>query len=68
MDAVYEYQLQRSPFSTSSANKEALVQLGEIQSSWVRPPALSVDKARKESIRLGLQKAGLLMAKNAVGM
>ena len=68
MDAVYEYQLQRSPFSTSSANKEALVQLGEIQSSWVRPPALSVDKGRKESIRLGLQKAGLLMAKNAVGM
>jgi 4-hydroxy-tetrahydrodipicolinate synthase len=68
MDAIYEYQLQRTPISSCSANKEALVQLGEIQSSWVRPPALSVDKARKESIRLGLQKAGLLMAKSAVGM
>ena len=68
MDAIYEYQLQRTPISSCSANKEALVQLGEIQSSWVRPPALSADKARKESIRLGLQKAGLLMAKSAVGM
>jgi len=68
MDAVYEYQLQKSPISTCSANKEALVQLGEIQSSWVRPPALNVDQARKDSIRRGLQKAGLLMAKNAVGM
>ncbi len=68
MDAVYEYQLQRTPFSTCSANKEALVQLGEIASSWVRPPALSVDQARKDTIRQGLQKAGLLMAKNAVGM
>jgi 4-hydroxy-tetrahydrodipicolinate synthase len=68
MDAVYEYQLQKSPISTCSANKEALVQLGEIQSSWVRPPALSVDAARKAAIRMGLQKAGLLMAKSAVGM
>jgi 4-hydroxy-tetrahydrodipicolinate synthase len=68
MDAIYEYQLQKSPVSTCSANKEALVQLGEIQSSWVRPPALSVTQARKDSIRQGLQKAGLLMTKTAVGL
>ena len=68
MDAIYEYQLQKSPISTCSANKEALVQLGEIHSSWVRPPALSVTQARKDAIRLGLQKAGLLMTKTAVGL
>ena len=68
MDAIYEYQLQKTPVSTCAANKEALAQLGEIPSSWVRPPALNVTPARKEAIRAGLQKAGLLMAKNAVGM
>ena len=39
MDGIYEYQLQKTPVSTCAANKEALVQLGEIPSSWVRPPA-----------------------------
>ena len=68
MDAIYEYQLQKTPVSTCAANKEALAQLGEISSSWVRPPALNVTPARKEAIRAGLQKAGLLMAKTAVGM
>ncbi len=68
MDAIYEYQLQKTPVSTCAANKEALVQLGDISSSWVRPPALNVTPARKDAIRAGLQKAGLLMAKNAVGM
>ena len=68
MDAIYEYQLQKTPVSTCAANKEALAQLGEIPSSWVRPPALNVTPARKEAIRVVLQKAGLLMAKNAVGM
>jgi 4-hydroxy-tetrahydrodipicolinate synthase len=68
MDAIYEYQLQKTPVSTCAANKEALAQLGEIPSSWVRPPALNVTPARKDAIRAGLQKAGLLMAKDAVGM
>ena len=68
MDAIYEYQLQKTPVSTCAANKEALAQLGEIPSSWVRPPALNVTPARKEAIRVGLQKAGLLMEKAAVGM
>ncbi|NBO15949.1 MAG: dihydrodipicolinate synthase family protein [Betaproteobacteria bacterium] len=60
MDAIYEYQLQRTPCSTTSANKEALVQLGEIKSSWVRPPAISLTPARKQEIREGLQRAGLI--------
>ena len=68
MDAIYEYQLQKTPVSTCAANKEALAQLGDITSSWVRPPALNVTLARKEAIRAGLKKAGLLMAKTAVGM
>ncbi len=68
MEGIYEYQLQKTPVSTCSANKEALVQLGEIPSSWVRPPALCVTPARKASVRQGLEKAGLLMAKAAVGM
>ncbi len=68
MDAIYEYQLQKTPVSTCAANKEALLQLGDIASSWVRPPALNVTPARQAAIRAGLQKAGLLMAKSAVGM
>lgn len=68
MDAVYEYQLQRTPISSCAANKEALVQLGELHSSWVRPPALNVDQARKDAIRLGLARAGLLLAKTAAGI
>ena len=68
MDAIYEYQLQKTPVSTCAANKEALTQLGEIPSSWVRPPALNVTPARREAIQAGLQKAGLLMVKSVVGM
>lgn len=60
MDAIYEYQLPRTRTSTTSSNKEALVQLGELRSSWVRPPAFSADDAKKEEIRRGLVKAGLL--------
>ena len=68
MDGIYEYQLQKTPVSTCAANKEALLQMGEIASSWVRPPALNVTQARRDAIRDALQKSGLLMAKAAVGM
>ena len=68
MDGIYEYQLQKTPVSTCAANKEALVQLGEIPSSWVRPPALNITPARQAAIREALQRSGLLMAKAAVGM
>ena len=63
MNSIYEYQLQRTPISSTSSNKEALVQLGELQSSWVRPPAISATAAKKEEIRAGLVKAGLLKLK-----
>ncbi len=68
MDALYEYQLQRTPASSCSANKEALVQLGELHSSWVRPPAISVGAERKNLIRFALEKTGLLLEKKAVGI
>jgi 4-hydroxy-tetrahydrodipicolinate synthase len=60
MDAIYEYQLHRTSIAPPSANKEALVQLGELRSSRVRPPAIAVDAAKKDAIRAALQKAGLL--------
>lgn len=67
MDALYEYQLHRTPIAPPSANKEALVQLGELNSSWVRPPAVNVDKAKQEAIRFALAKAGLLLSRAASG-
>ena len=65
MNAIYEYQLHRTPIAPPSSNKEALVQLGELPSSWVRPPAVNVDKAKKEAIRFALDKAGLLSSRAA---
>jgi len=59
MDAIYEYQLHRTPISPPASNKEALVQLGELASSWVRPPAINVDQAKREAIRFALAKVGL---------
>ena len=67
MDALYEYQLHRTPIAPPSANKEALVQLGELSSSWVRPPAVNVDKAKQEAIRFALAKAGLALSRAAAG-
>ena len=60
MHAVYEYQLNRTATSTPASNKEALVQLGELSSSRVRPPAVNVDDAKKQEIRAALIKIGLL--------
>jgi dihydrodipicolinate synthase/N-acetylneuraminate lyase len=62
MDGIYENQLQRTRCSTTSSNKEALVQLGEIKSSLVRAPGISVTEERKAEIRRCMQKAGLLPA------
>lgn len=67
MDAIYEYQLHRTPISPPASNKEALVQLGELSSSWVRPPAINVDQAKREAIRFALSKAGLRVSKAAAG-
>lgn len=65
MDALFEYQTHRTPISIFASTKEALVQLGELRSSWVRPPAMNVDQAKKEEIRSALSLAGLLNLKAA---
>jgi len=62
MDAIYENQTHRTAISPFASTKEALVQLGELQSSWVRPPSVNVDQAKKDEIRAALVKAGLLKA------
>ncbi|MCC6533565.1 MAG: dihydrodipicolinate synthase family protein [Burkholderiales bacterium] len=65
MDALYEYQLQRTPIATPASIKEALVQLGELGSSHVRPPAVNVNAAKREEVRAALIKTGLLDERRA---
>lgn len=60
MDTLYENQLHRTPIAPPSSNKEALVQLGQISSSWVRPPAICVDQAKKDAVTRTLKAVGLL--------
>jgi 4-hydroxy-tetrahydrodipicolinate synthase len=67
MDALYEYQLQRTATSTPASIKEALVQLGELSSSWVRLPAVNVDQAKKDEVRAALIKTGLLESAERAG-
>lgn len=68
MHAIYEYQLHRTPICPFGATKEALVQLGEFSSSWVRPPGINVDQAKKEAIRSALSRVGLLKAGSTAGV
>lgn len=67
MDSIFEYHLYRTPTSPFAATKEALVQLGQLRSSWVRPPAVNVDAAKREEIRRSLAAAGLLHLQAAAG-
>ncbi len=60
MDAIFDNQIGTSSISDAATTKEALVQLGQIPSSRVRPPAIGVDEARRARIGDALQKAGLL--------
>ena len=60
MDAVFENQQPTTPVSDAATTKEALVQLGQIPSSRVRPPAVGVDHVRAKLIGEGLRQAGLL--------
>ncbi|GAA0935145.1 dihydrodipicolinate synthase family protein [Pseudonocardia zijingensis] len=59
MDAVFENQIPRGIESEASATKEALVQLGVIPSSRVRPPCVPVTEERKQLIAAALEKSGL---------
>ncbi|MGE0801840.1 MAG: dihydrodipicolinate synthase family protein [Lautropia sp.] len=62
MDAVFEDQMRRSSISPFGATKEALVQLGQMKSSWMRPPSVNVNDAKKRAIRNALVQSGLLRA------
>jgi 4-hydroxy-tetrahydrodipicolinate synthase len=46
--------------STNARTKEALVQLGIISSSRVRPPELDVTELDREHVRIGLERAQLV--------
>lgn len=62
MSSVFENQQPVRRTSEVAATKEALVQLGEISSSRVRPPAIGVTSEVREEIRAALATAELLPA------
>ena len=65
MRAIFEYHLHRTPTCPFGATKEALVQLGEFSSAWVRPPGVNVAEAKRGEIRAALLQVGLLEGQNA---
>ncbi len=62
MSSVFENQQPVRRTSEVAATKEALVQLGEISSSRVRPPAIGVSPEVRAEIRAALASAELLPA------
>lgn len=62
METVFDNQEPTGPISEAAATKEALVQLGQMPSSHVRPPAGEVDEERRAAIAGALRSAGLLGA------
>ena len=60
MASVFENQQPRRLVAESAATKEALVQLGRIPCSRVRPLATDVDEATRSVIRTSLVAAGLV--------
>jgi hypothetical protein len=63
MEHVWENHVPTRISSEVAATKEALVQLGQLPSSRVRPPAIDVDDTVRAAIRRGLLEAGLLSDK-----
>ncbi len=66
MRAIFEFHLHWTPTCPFGATKEALVQLGQFSSSWVRPPGVNVDQRKKDEIAGALRKVGLLAGEAAV--
>jgi len=62
MDGVFENQEPSSPTSEVACVKEALMQLGQIPNSLVRPPAVNVTEAHRAHVRHGLISSGLIKA------
>jgi 4-hydroxy-tetrahydrodipicolinate synthase len=60
MDGVFENQEPSSPTSEVACVKEALVQLGQIPNSLVRPPAVDVTESHRAHVKRGLIASGLL--------
>jgi 4-hydroxy-tetrahydrodipicolinate synthase len=60
MARVWENHVPTRISSEVAATKEALVQLGQLPSSRVRPPAVDVSDVVRKEIRIGLVEAGLL--------
>lgn len=65
MEVVFENQEPSSPTSEVASVKEALVQLGQIPNSLVRPPAVNVTENHRINVRHGLQIAGLNLIGNS---
>jgi 4-hydroxy-tetrahydrodipicolinate synthase len=61
MKAVFENQEPTPVISHFGCTKEALFQLGELRSPYVRFPEIPVDTGRKELIRKALVAAGMLL-------
>jgi 4-hydroxy-tetrahydrodipicolinate synthase len=62
MRGIFEYHMHWTATCPFGATKEALVQLGQFPSSWVRPPGVQVTPVRQAQIGQALRQAGLLAA------
>jgi 4-hydroxy-tetrahydrodipicolinate synthase len=60
MDGVFENQEPSSPTSEVACVKEALVQLGQIPNSLVRPPAVNVTASHRAHVKHALIASGLI--------
>jgi len=60
MRSIFEYHMHWTATCPFGATKEALFQMGQFPSSWVRPPSVLVSSQKKIEIRSGLLQAGLL--------
>ncbi len=60
MEKVWENHQPTRFVSEVASTKEALVQMGQLPSSRVRPPAVGMTDEVRREIRLGLLQAGLL--------
>lgn len=63
MARVWENHLPTRMTSEVAATKEALVQMGQLPSSRVRPPAVGMTDDIRAQVRLGLAEAGLIDGK-----
>jgi 4-hydroxy-tetrahydrodipicolinate synthase len=67
MASVFENQKPKRLVAESAATKEALVQLGRIPGSRVRPLAMDVDEPTRALIKASLAEAGLIVSTTSNG-